>query len=45
MMMNNGQYLNYLIPKGKMIRQKTFIFHQILSIFAAPKSVKNCFAQ
>jgi hypothetical protein len=45
MMMSNGLPLNILFLQGKMIRQKTFIFHQFFSIFAAPKSVTHCLVQ
>jgi hypothetical protein len=45
MMMNNGPKGNIFFPQGKMIRQKTFVFHQFLYIFAAPKSVKHCLVQ
>lgn len=45
MMMSDDMPLNILFSSGKMIPQKSFIFHQFLSIFAAPKSVKHCLVQ
>jgi len=45
MMTSNEMLMDILFSQRKMIRQKTFIFHQFLSIFAAPKSVKHCLVQ